>query len=280
MKTITLYLIILLFALSACDYINPEETIPTYIKIESFSLQTTISSQGPNNHNITDAWVSVNGDFIGLFELPALIPILDAGVSEVFIKPGIKNNGIAASRVNYPFYTNYKIDTILVEKEIITLNPIVSYAEETIFDWNENFEDAGISIDTSITSNIGIGDSIVNGSKVAKIILLDSTDIFRSQTIDSYSFPTAGQPLYFEMDYKTNNSFVVGLYINTAGQYVEQPIITINPKEAWNKIYLDLTYFSSMNSTADNYFVFIKAIKTDSITRSVILFDNLKLVHF
>ena len=279
-KTQSVSLLLIVLLLSSCDFINPEETIPSYIKIDTFLLQAGSSSQGPYNHSITDAWINVDGDFIGVFELPALAPVLHSGFSELIIKPGIKNNGIAASRISYPFYTNYSIDTVLDEKGIVLINPVVAYKEETVFDWIENFEDVGISIDTSITSNVGIGDSIVNGSHVAKVVLLDSSDVFRAQTVNYYNFPAAGSPLYLEMDYKTNNSLVVGLYINNSNQYLEQPVISINPSEQWKKIYIDFTYFSSMNNSATLYYLFFKANKTDSIDRSVILFDNLKLLHF
>ncbi len=273
-----IFVFVLLF--TSCDFINPDEKIPSYIKIDTFLLQGSSSSQGPYNHSITDAWINVNGDFIGVFELPALAPVLHTGNSDIIIKPGIKNNGIAASRITYPFYTNYTIDTALDAEGILLINPVVAYKEETIFDWEENFEDIGISIDTSITSNVGIGDSIVNGSHVARVVLNDSDDIFRAQTVDYYNFPTAGSPLYLEMDYKINNSFIVGLYINNSNQFLEQPVIYLNPTDKWKKIYIDLTYFSSMNNSASLYYVFFKANKTDSTDRSVILFDNLRLLHF
>ena len=54
--------------------------------------------------NITDAWVTMDGINLGVFELPAQIPILDEGEHNFRISPGIKENGMSATRMIYPFY--------------------------------------------------------------------------------------------------------------------------------------------------------------------------------
>ena len=92
--------------------------IPAYIEIERFYYNNQDENQKPYTQNyhstkITDAWVTMDGQFLGAFELPCKIPILyedNHSDSHAFdIYPGIKVNGIAATRLKYPFYQKFEI---------------------------------------------------------------------------------------------------------------------------------------------------------------------------
>ena len=53
--------------LMSCEQETQE--IPSYIKINEYSLYTT-ASQGSNSENISDIWVYADDQLIGTFELP------------------------------------------------------------------------------------------------------------------------------------------------------------------------------------------------------------------
>ena len=266
--------------ISSCDFINREEGIPAFIAVDTMKLSTITYTEGPNNHSINDVWISVNGDFIGVFELPAEIPVLHEGSSNIFINAGIKNNGIAASRVRYPFYSNVQIDTVLTPANTLVLSPTVSYLSETIFDWYENFQDPGISIDTTSLSDVAITNVNSNGSQVASILLEGDLVDFQARSVNTYEFPEPSTSLYLEMDYICDHEFVVGLFIYESGSTTNQAVMQIHPIEYWNKIYIDLTYISTINYAADNYSVYFAASKEDTTERASIMLDNIKLLHF
>lgn len=270
----------ILFFLQSCDLINPEEKTPSFVHIDAFSLVTNQYYQGPNNHAITDAWITVNGDFIGLFELPCDIPVLQSGDAVIYVKPGIKNNGIAASRIYYPFYTIYQVDTVLEEMQTLTLHPQVRYWDETQFDWLETFEDPGVTLDTTELSNVGLKTISDNGSRVGYIELNDSTDFFDGETIESFEFPTDNFATFIEMDYQCNQVFEVGLYITVSSSIIIQPLIYMNPKETWNKIYIDVTYYAQTTTDADDYKIYFSAAKDTSVEQGYVKLDNIKLIHF
>ena len=50
-----------------------ENAVPAYLSIPNFTLTTT-SAQGSAAQKITDAWVYVDGNLNGIFELPAKFP--------------------------------------------------------------------------------------------------------------------------------------------------------------------------------------------------------------
>ena len=101
------YFIILIFILISC---NKEEEIPSYIGINDFNL-TSNSSFGENTENITDVWIYIDENLQGVYEIPVTFPVLNKGLQNIRIKAGVKANGIASTRIQYPFYTSY-LDTV------------------------------------------------------------------------------------------------------------------------------------------------------------------------
>ena len=75
--------------------------------IDDFIFNISNNNQGTNSEKITDAWIYVNGNLEGVYELPATIPLHYEGLKNLVIYPGIKRNGIAADRKKYPFYLHF-----------------------------------------------------------------------------------------------------------------------------------------------------------------------------
>ncbi|MCK6650821.1 MAG: hypothetical protein L6Q66_14285 [Bacteroidia bacterium] len=123
----------------SCNIINPAEPIPSYIRINGISL-TTVAGQGSNSSKITDAWVYVDEQLVGCFELPVTIPILKEGVHQLKIRGGIKVNGISATRSPYPFYDSYTQTISFNKGEVQTISPVVKYLSSADFTCMEDFE--------------------------------------------------------------------------------------------------------------------------------------------
>ena len=71
-------IIFLLLLINSCKLITPDESIPSYILIDKIAYKSNISGDN-NSQNITDAWVYVDDQLIGAFELPAKFPVLITG---------------------------------------------------------------------------------------------------------------------------------------------------------------------------------------------------------
>ncbi|MBT7619805.1 MAG: hypothetical protein HN594_01890, partial [Flavobacteriales bacterium] len=152
---ITFLFLISLFFISSCDKEENIQEVPSYIHIEDLIL-TTNSSEGANTHNITDVWVYVESDseieFRGTYPLPATIPLLKTDSTKIYIRAGIKDNGIAGTRVRYSFYKTFETDVFLVKDSIVNINPNFEYVSNANFEI-ENFEGVGPNIDTTIKSD-------------------------------------------------------------------------------------------------------------------------------
>jgi hypothetical protein len=269
MKKITHFMIVLVFA--SCQK-EDTEGIPTYLKIDNITLD-----EGNTTSNITDAWVYVNDQLQGVYELPAKFPVLEEEIQTVRIKAGIKVNGIASSRIANPFYTSYYEDITFTPNETKTITPIVSYLNGIDF-FLEDFEGSGLEIDTDSLSFTRDNIDGLTGN-YGKITLKDSMYISEITTFELKNLPQAGAPVFLELDYKSNTQFLVGVYVNYPQSVIQKDLLWINPKQEWNKIYVNLTTTISEGINASSFKLFIGMKRDFELEKNELYFDNLKVVY-
>lgn len=273
MKKITYFLILLIF--SSCEK-DVEDGIPSYIKINNIELEGGFTS------NITDAWVYINGQFQGVYELPAKFPVLEKGNTNIKVYAGIKNNGIASNRVKYPFYTSDTINKILYINSTTVIEPTVKIKDNI---GDGEFDD----FETNYSFNYDAGFQEVNSveeGNYGSLSLSDSDSIliteinYKDFPLDFDDVPQQGSPTYMELDYKSNTTFLIGVYINYPNlPTVEMGLIWVNSRDDWNKIYIDLTQTLSEAIGAESFSVFIRMQK-NSLDENRLDFDNLRIIHY
>tara|TARA_B110000971_G_scaffold218052_1_gene256095 strand:- start:264 stop:1076 length:813 start_codon:yes stop_codon:yes gene_type:complete len=270
MKKIKYFLIVLV--LSSCQKENTVD-IPTFLKIDNIALD-----EGSTTSNITDAWVYINDQIQGVYELPAKFPVLEEEIQTVRIKAGIKINGIASSRTAYPFYTSYFENITFTPNETKTITPIVSYLD-SIDLFLEDFEGTGINLEISAISDTTLLKLVDGDNHYGAGILSDSLFIFEISTDELKDLPQAGSPVFLELDYKSNTQFLVGVYVNYPQSVIQKDLLWINPKQEWNKIYVNLTTTISEGINASSFKVFIGMKRDFELEKNELYFDNLKVVY-
>jgi hypothetical protein len=280
---ISCFLLVLLF--QACTKLNPDEPIPAYLHIEKINLKTNYLQQGSNSAKISDAWVYIDDQLIGCFELPVTFPVLYEGTHKLKIRAGIKVNGIAATRSPYPFYEIFEQTVELQKNTRLNLNPVVSYASFTKFNFMENFEGVGIIL---APGPAGTADTLKqtfdkknvfegNGSGYAH--LKKNQLDFQCVSNTSYVLPRVDAPIFLEFNYKCNHSFFAGIYAHTNTNTTETEIMGINPNENWNKMYVYLTPSISGAGNATDFNIFFSMHNQDAADSVWLLLDNIKLVY-
>ena len=267
---------ILLLLILFCFACNKNDEIPSYLKIDNVSLNYD-PNFGSNSENITDVWVYVEENLQGVYEIPVEFPILQEGLKNIRIKGGVKANGIASTRIQYPFFTSY-LDTVeLIKDQSITIAPIFSYNNsfEAII---EDFENSGTIIDSTLNSEIDlfIETEMQNNYGYANI---ETPNINFEIATQDLNLPQQGAPVYLELDYKSSTEFLVGMYINYPQSVLKSELIWVTAKENWNKIYINLTQTVSENIGAESFKVFINMRRNDPSTSEEISFDNIKILH-
>lgn len=276
-----IFTIISIIILLSCNKFDKEEQIPTYFSVDSLRLVTTYE-EGENTQNISDVWVDLDGNFIGVYELPTTFPLLGSIENHTIrLRAGIKKNGIDASRAYYPFYDSYTIDTLFKENGDITLIPTFTYNKSTVFEWIEDFEDPGFTLDRTLNSDTLLlreVDPNNSSNRLGAIYLDDNHPQF--EYLSANTFTIKPGDLYLELDYKANQVFTVGLVINNVSSQDVIDVIAINSKPYMNKIYIDFSYIISQNLGAIDYGIYFKAVKQPDVDTSKIYIDNIKLLHF
>ena len=268
--------------LGACNLFNPTEPIPSYISIDKIDLTTDPISQGSDSHKITDAWVYVDEQLVGCYELPCKFPVLFTGVHNVMIRAGIKVNGIAAIRSPYPFYTSYK-QTVDLQAGVVTpMSPTVTYASTADFQFMEDFELAGVIIDTSSTSDTTLqrvyDSNVFEGNSSGVAYLDHQNTFFECVSSQAYTLPKGGSDVFLEFNYKSNHEFVVGV-IAQPPYYLKTASLTYNASANWNKTYLYLTPAISGSAGALQFKIFIGMQNTTGADGVALYLDNIKVVH-
>ncbi len=275
-----------LLILFSCNK-SESDLIPTYIHVDSVQLVSNPEiafMEGSLSHNITDVWVYVDEEFIGAYEVPVTFPVLKEGIHTLKIKPGILINGISTVRGEYPFYEPYTIDVNFVGDSVIAIFPKVKYKDFTVFKWVEDFEDNNSSLIKSSRSDTSVdvtSDPIhVFEGNYSGIIHMDELRFFfECLTSEAYELPRTGEDVFLEMNFKTNNSVTVGLFVNTYNEKFQTPVVILNKTGEWKKIYINLINAVNSNQFAVNYNVFLGAIKAEGVSNPEIIIDNLKLIH-
>ena len=270
---ITYKIFIFFFIFISCE---KDDKIPSYLKVNNVNLNYN-QNFGSITENITDVWVYIEDNLQGVYEIPVEFPVLEEGIKNIRVKAGIKANGIASTRIQYPFYSSF-LDTIdLLKDETIEIFPTFSYndAFDAII---EDFENSGTTVDSTISSEIDF--TIVNEdeNKYAFAEIISPLINFEIATQD-LTLPQQGAPVYLELDYKSSTEFLVGMYINYPQDVVKSELVWVTSKQDWNKIYINLTQTVSESIGAQSFKVFINMRRNDPSSNEEISLDNIKVLY-
>jgi hypothetical protein len=274
-----------------CQLIDKPEKAPSFIYIEDFKFNIS-NNQGTSSEKISDAWIYLNGNLEGVYELPSTIPIHSEKENDLSIYAGIKRNGIAADRKKYPFYIPFDTTLNLIPDSIIRLNPHTEY-EENLYFWIEDFEDPQHKFQTHTTSQVDLTiietpeSSLFEGD--AGMIIMDSSKYYceiRTNELDFNLFPkNLNIPAYIELNYANNFPFTVGILHKDASisSYQKQPLITMVPtyenEIRWNKTYLYIPDATNFFSSATEFDIYISVTNENSDNNIKVLLDNFKVIY-
>ncbi len=289
--------LVLLFSIfTSCEKFEGNQTIPAYIQLDNFQLVANPAIElGSLTSNFTDVWVYADDQLIGAFELPSYhIPILLEGSHKLSLYPGIEYNGVSGTRGPYLFIepAEYPEFNLIVDSIISISPPQVKYYSSTVLTWDEDFETSSIDLEPTPDSDTTLqffhhdpihplyGNASGAGYLTGNYTILEviSEDPDRPE---GFELPSNSTPVFVEIDYNTNNSFIVGLFIIEVGiQITQHPVVVINPSGGeWKKIYVNLTPTVNENYNADYFKVFIRMDKSSDVENATLLLDNIKLIY-
>ncbi|HMO37945.1 MAG TPA: hypothetical protein PKC76_06960 [Saprospiraceae bacterium] len=280
----------LLTLLAACDLINPEENVPGYLYVTPFTLNTNPATEGSNTHKITEVWLTVNGEFLGAYALPALIPVLGQGEQIITLDAGIRDNGVAATPEIYPFYESFVRTLTLRPNEVDTLRPVVRYRNATRFAFIEPFENINhifreVRAGTDFNRIQLTTEGALEGSSALIQLNRDNPAVEIATVRGFRDLITRGFLVYLEVDYKSDAIVLFGVQGFKNG-VPAAPVFDPGflPSATWNKIYFNLSALVVAGDFDEHRIVLQTVLPNENgvftQNNANVWLDNVKLVHF
>jgi len=294
--------------LYSCELINPAEKIPALLEIDTVLFESIVNMEGTNLHAIKDVWVFINpegteqgSELLGVFPLPAKIPVLEEGMVEVSIQAGVKLNNQNSNRSIYPLMRSDRKVLELVAGETIQWNPVFSYkpSSQIRFDFINDFEASNdfVSLSDSLKLELTSNEDLVFEGNRSLTLQLDTMNTgFIIKTISSFKvqsgsenkeeeLPIGDRKTYLEMHYKNEATLFVSIFVNR--DPIPVNILRIGAKAEWSKIYIPLKDILATANTAsdgtndDEPFISLafEGFKPDSLSTARFSWDNIKIVH-
>jgi hypothetical protein len=280
------FFLLTLLTQTSCEKFAGSQTIPAYIKIDSISLGTDYATQGTALNNIEDAWVYVDGTLIGTFQLPAKFPVLYQGVHELKVFAGVKKDGIATTRIAYPFYKGIVKTISLTADSTLNMGTLsTTYLSTAKFLWREDFDDVALTLDTTAATTAKIqltptdDKTLTLEGNHSGIVTLDTIGAtFEAVSHSAFAIPNSA--VFLEMNFNVNTPLEVGTQISISGALNQVPIVYLNNTNGqWKKIYIDLTTTLNAYAGATSFKVYFH-LKNMSGSHYRVLMDNIKLLSF
>ena len=279
---------LVLFGLWGCSLIDPEQDIPSYLIVPDVTF-TPGEDQGTASTNVTDIWVYSATDVVGVFPLPAIVPVLphDVQGGPVTLLAGIRENGISNSRSPYPFYTTVERNVDGVPGSRDTLTPGFALVEDVRLLRIEDFENS------NVFGNLAGGEGMVRtaesgevfeGGRSGRIEVNEDVPLARVRTVEQEYDLSSAVPAFLELDYRCDQSFALGLYGYRDGIENKHLALVVNPTEEdgagplWNKLYVDLGPSISAQGPADHFEVYVECILEAGRSDGSVGLDNLRIL--
>ena len=286
-------LLLSLALLQACKPAQDLSGVPSYVHIDKAIVLPDVNFSDSSSR-ITDIWLGVNETALGAYQMPCTVPVLDAGPANVTMLAGVKQNGIAATRVPYPFYTLNAVEAIqkdTIERGKTTkLKATFSYNKNTLSWINESFRATNptfIGLDGNNTAFIeyiadstspGIGHSCMHAA-----LTNPSRNIYYGTTRVPLRGFDPNQPVWMEISFKTDVALTVGMFIIDAqsGASTSNDMVTLPPTNGvWKKVYIDFTTLVA-NTTPNSLFsMYINGGMNAGDETDNIYITNLKILYF
>ena len=278
---------------------SPQVDTPVYIYIEDADFTAT-NEQGTSSFKIPDVWVTVNGKGIGTYQLPALVPIIANGNTELLFEAGIKLNGKSDWRPKHPLFTLHKEVLNLTKGKIDTIYPLFRYQDIVKFppEGFEDFENAGLKffpVEGSAKLDKTNDPALIfhyrnepnNFSGIITLPYADSICFFEIKTAKLELNSNTAVDCCVELNYCFDENVEIGMYCyyspNSSTRTQQIPIANVVGTEnntEWNKIYINLADEMAVATTSGmtHFEVYMKCGIPKEKTAKF-LFDNIKIVH-
>ena len=299
----------ILLTLSACKKFQGDVTVPAFIHIGSIDVVRQAYNAPSNEEGFYTSDIDVvelvcyfEGDVaetrLGAFELPCTVPVLRHGrMKYLTINPAVKQNGVSGTHIDYPFYQPIKLEDVPLTAEDTTF--LGTFDESTgtyrlhthYYPKGERlrvlaecyFEPTSFAtcFDSNVTWVASDPAGACTGQGYGRVHIGERDSIFNFGFTDSTEFdPGSARILYMELEYKTDFPLYVHMlgFSTTEGSTItSKSVMCINPKDRWNKMYVNLGRTWSQFVYRTPISVYFQVVNEKGVEGDILI-DNIKVI--
>lgn len=280
-------LAVLALILASCAKKQPEASWLIINKWDLLANPDAKDYQGELSHDLSEVFVTLDGQFLGAYELPVKIPIIAEGERELVLIPGIVNNLMSSTKKRYPFTEQFTTTINLVKNDTISVSPTTRYYSSLNF-LIEDFESPSMQLDVSEQSSATLGRNddptiLKWGNKYGQVIINDQDSTISFITTFETVLPKLGAEVYLELDYMNTNKVLISTVAHGNGNFFDDPYLFVNPQEegkaVWKHAYVDLKENVSYRQTTPINEVQFSLKLDEPGTEKFLYIDNIKLIY-
>jgi len=276
--------LVFVFGQMSCDVINPEEEIPSYLKIASFELEETFDEETFGlGSKIVAANVLVDGETAGVISIPGKIPVFAEGDVTITLDPLVQENGADNFLQIYPFFERIETSVTLTRQDSIEINPKTKYSTGNFFR-GSTFSGSDEFFTEDIDGNgftqliiSPVGGQAGEGS-IGRIVLNADNAYYEAATSASSPIDISNATqVWLEVQYKSDVDFIFGVQ---GLDNVNLREFGVRAKDVWNTIYFDAASFLFSSGTTNFQLTMTASLPLSwSGDDAEILIDNVKLIY-
>lgn len=298
---------IMLIATVSCSKFDGDVTVPAFLHLDRIDVVAAASGESER----TNGWYTSDIDAVqivayfdgdnsetnlGVFQLPCTIPVLRNETARyINVIPIVKQNGIAATRILYPFLKDTLFrDVALVSGDTTHLGQFDPLSQQYFVEVNyhpnsivhqeffENFEPLATNIhftQNAVEWVTNDAEGARTGNGYARIHTAKGSNNTYFEITDSIKVDDPSKYLYLEIDYRSDMEFRIGLRspIYNGGNDQSYYAITLYPQQEWKKLYINLGRLWGQMNHYHTFHVIFNTLNSDDIDGYTYL-DNVKIV--
>lgn len=283
--------------LTGCDLFNPEEELPIYVSIEDPLVEIRAQPSLFSAAGIKDAWVFLQNEQIGVFEMPVVVPVLpnESGTT-LRIGGGVFETGLSGFRLEYPFWddVNLSLDGALPLDTVVVRPRFRYFPRDTslVYAYEAGFEGGSTNIESlTPTSN----HTTIQVSTEDKFVGLQSGKVNFTSTRFQFegvspllSLPQTGfNDIWCEVSYRNDIPFTVLMVGLAPGSPIEVELptnVVFSSPNEWNTAYIHLNDLARSLPAGAVFKLIFRASSLEAGTSSgrngFLFLDHIRLIHF
>ena len=301
--------VFILLAFSSCQKFQGDVTVPAFIHIGSIDVVRQAQNAPSNEDGFYTSDIDVvelvcyfEGDAaetsLGAYELPCTVPVLRHGkMKYLTINPAVKQNGVSGAHIDYPFYQPIRLEEVPLAAEDTTFlgtydEATGDYLLHTHYYPKGNqlrvlaecyFEPTSFAtcFDSNVTWVTNDPGGACTGQGYGRIHVGERDSLITFGFTDSSEFdPGSARTLYMELEYKTDFPLYIhmmGFSTSQGSTITSKSVMCINPKDRWNKMYINLGRTWSQFYYRTPISVYFQIVNEQGVEGDILI-DNIKVI--